>query len=84
MLEIVVTLFRIYFRLNTLRLCKNLIAAVERLDFNIFPVASRVSYKFFVGRLCILDDQYVSHLDAVGPTVVLVGFIWNPICSPKL
>ena len=59
MLEIVVTLFRIYFRLNTLRLCKNLIAAVERLDFGLFPASSRVTYKFFVGRLAIYDDQYV-------------------------
>lgn len=59
-LEIVCTLFRVYFQLNTLRLCKNLIAAVERLDFIMFPASARVTYKYYVGRLCIFDDQYVS------------------------
>lgn len=62
MLEVVVTLFRVYFKLNTLRLCKNLIAAVDRVDFSIFPASSRVSYMFFVGRLSIFDDKYVSTL----------------------
>lgn len=64
-LEIVVTLFRIYFRLNTLRLCKNLIAAVEKLSFDIFPASSRVKYKFFVGRLSIFDDQYEAAEEAL-------------------
>lgn len=59
MLDVVVTLFRVYFELNTLRLCKNLSNAVDRLDFNIFPASSRVSYKFYMGRLSIFDNDYV-------------------------
>lgn len=58
-LEIVVTLFKVYFELNTLRLCKNLSNAVDRLDFNIFPASSRISYKFYMGRLSIFDNDYV-------------------------
>lgn len=60
MLEIVVTLFKVYFELNTLRLCKNLSNAVDRLDFSIFPASSRISYKFYMGRLSIFDNDYVS------------------------
>lgn len=60
-LEIVVTLFKVYFELNTLRLCKNLSNAVDRLDFSIFPASTRVSYKFYMGRLSIFDNDYVRH-----------------------
>ena len=59
-LEIVVTLFKVYFHLNTLRLCKNLTNAVDRLDFGISPASSRISYKFYMGRLSIFDNDYVS------------------------
>jgi len=36
-LEIVITMFKVYFHLNMLQVCKNLIKAVDRLDFNAFP-----------------------------------------------
>lgn len=57
-LDIVITLFKVYFHLNTLQLCKNLINAVERLDFNAFPAASRVTYMFYMGRLSIFNNDY--------------------------
>lgn len=90
---------KIYFRLNTLRLCKNLIRTVDsrqvctpgslRLllpavaacpplyiacllltwlppsspaqfaDFDAFPASQRVTYKFYVGRLAVFDENYV-------------------------
>jgi nuclear mRNA export protein PCID2/THP1 len=60
-LDIVVTLFRVYFALNTLRLCKNLVAAVGSRQFppfDAFPAAQRVTYKYFTGRLAIFDEAY--------------------------
>jgi hypothetical protein len=60
-LDIVVTLFRAYFALNTLRLCKNLIAAVGSRQFppfDAFPASQRVTYKYFTGRLAIFDEAY--------------------------
>jgi hypothetical protein len=61
-LEIVITLFKVYFRLNTLRLCKNLINAVNSkqfLPFDSFPASQRVTYKYYTGRLAIFDENYV-------------------------
>jgi len=60
-LFIVNQLFKIYFKLNTLHLCKNLIKAVNSpqvLGFENFPVSQRVTYKFFVGRLSVFNDEY--------------------------
>ena len=61
-LEIVITAFKVYFRLNTLQLCKNLINAVQSkqfLPFDSFPAAQRVTYKYYTGRLAIFDEAYV-------------------------
>jgi hypothetical protein len=61
-LEIIITLFKVYFRLNTLRLCKNLINAVNSrqfLPFDAFPASQRVTYKYYTGRLAIFDENYV-------------------------
>jgi len=61
-LDLVVSLFRVYFALNTLRLCKNLIAAVgsrQFAPFGSFPASQRVTYKYFCGRLAIFDEAYV-------------------------
>lgn len=61
-LDLVVSLFRVYFALNTLRLCKNLIAAVgsrQFAPFDSFPASQRVTYKYFCGRLAIFDEAYV-------------------------
>ena len=60
-LDLVVSLFRVYFALNTLRLCKNLIAAVgsrQFAPFEHFPASQRVTYKYFCGRLAIFDEAY--------------------------
>ena len=54
-------LFKIYFRLNTLRLCNNLIQTVERRNFpplEKFPLAHRVAYKFYTGRLSMFNNQF--------------------------
>eukprot|EP00741_Cyanophora_paradoxa_P010679 tig00020538_g10321.t1 len=60
-LTVINALFKIYFKLNTLRLCKNVIRAVDSPgfpDLERFPVAQKVTYKFFVGRLAMFEDNY--------------------------
>lgn len=60
-LFVVNQLFKIYFKLNTLHLCKNLIKAVDSpqvVAFEHFSAAQRVTYKFFVGRLSVFNDNY--------------------------
>lgn len=62
-LDIVNLSIKIYFRLNTLRLCKNLMRTVDSRQFaafEAFPTAQRVTYKFYVGRLAVFDENYVS------------------------
>mmetsp|Transcript_14482 Transcript_14482/g.41239 ORF Transcript_14482/g.41239 Transcript_14482/m.41239 type:complete len:296 (-) Transcript_14482:59-946(-) len=60
-LRIVNSLFRIYFKLNTLRNCKYLIRVVDAKKFVAFPhfqAGDRVTYKFFVGRLAVFDENF--------------------------
>eukprot|EP00316_Scyphosphaera_apsteinii_P012163 CAMPEP_0119340748 /NCGR_PEP_ID=MMETSP1333-20130426/100964_1 /TAXON_ID=418940 /ORGANISM="Scyphosphaera apsteinii, Strain RCC1455" /LENGTH=419 /DNA_ID=CAMNT_0007352563 /DNA_START=20 /DNA_END=1279 /DNA_ORIENTATION=- len=68
-LGVINTLFKIYFSINNLRLCQNLIRAVEgpafpkALDGQVvegrkFAVADLVTYKYFVGRLSLLNSQF--------------------------
>jgi nuclear mRNA export protein PCID2/THP1 len=66
-LEVINQLFRVYFKLNALRLCQHLIRTVNApgfLDFDSsFPVAHRVTYKFYVGRLHLYEDRYSEAVD---------------------
>jgi hypothetical protein len=58
-LAIVNELFAIYFRLNTLRLCKNLLRPVEsRKLHEQGKMSEMVTYRFYVGRLFLFEDQY--------------------------
>lgn len=58
-LAIVNELFAIYFRLNTLRLCKNLLRPVEtRKLHEQGRMSEMVTYRYYVGRLFLFEDQY--------------------------
>ena len=68
-LHVINDLFKIYFELNNLRLCQNLIRAVEGPGFpkaldgqtiegRHFAVAQLVTFKYFVGRLSMLNSQF--------------------------
>jgi len=60
-LYIVNLLFSIYFRLNTLRLCKNLLRPVEtRKLHEQGTMADMVTYRYYVGRLNLFEDQYAA------------------------
>jgi len=61
-LFVTVHLFKIYFKLNNLRLCTNLIQTVNINfpsfdDYN-FPQAQTVSYNYYLGRIQVFEEQY--------------------------
>jgi nuclear mRNA export protein PCID2/THP1 len=48
-----------YFTLNTLRLCKNLLKPVESRKLHLSGnKGDMVTYRYFVGRLMMFEDQY--------------------------
>jgi len=60
-LFLIVHLFKIYFRINNLRLCSNLVTIVKNPNFpklDVFPPAQTVAYNFYLGRLMIFEEQY--------------------------
>mmetsp|Transcript_17904 Transcript_17904/g.41045 ORF Transcript_17904/g.41045 Transcript_17904/m.41045 type:complete len:332 (+) Transcript_17904:428-1423(+) len=60
-LAIVNELFEMYFRLNILRLCKNLIRPVETKKLSDKgSMADMVTYRYYIGRLSMFEDQHVS------------------------
>ena len=76
LLEIINTLFKVYFQLNTLRLCKTLINAVNSkqfLEFDMFPASQRVTYRYYTGRLNIFDERYVSCLSRLSYSLSVLG-----------
>uniref|UniRef100_A0AAV1VKY1 PCI domain-containing protein n=1 Tax=Peronospora matthiolae TaxID=2874970 RepID=A0AAV1VKY1_9STRA len=60
-LFIVNQLFKIYFKLNMIHLCRNLIRAVEGPafpPFELFNKSDKVTYQYYVGRISMFEDQY--------------------------
>ena len=58
-LYIVNELFSIYFSLNTLRLCKNLVRPVESRNLHTEgSMGDMVTYRYYTGRLNLFEDQY--------------------------
>lgn len=58
-------LFKIYFKVNTLQLCGNLIRVIEMKgpgsimeNLHLFPVCDVVMYKYYIGRLKMFEDRY--------------------------
>lgn len=83
LLEIINTLFKVYFQLNTLRLCKTLINAVaskQFLEFQVFPASQRVTYKYYTGRLNIFDEKYVSVLLPFFPLCFACVLLISVLC----
>lgn len=65
-LAIVNELFAIYFRLNTLRLCRNLLRPVEtRKLHEQGSMGHLVAYRYYVGRLYLFEDQYQEAEDSL-------------------
>ena len=58
-LYVVNQLFAMYFKLNTLRLCKNLLRPVESRGLHLSgDMGDMVTYRYYVGRLYMFEDQY--------------------------
>lgn len=60
-LFVVVQLFKIYFTINNLRLCNNLVNTVNSKNFpplHMFPRSETVSYNYYVGRLKVFEESY--------------------------
>ncbi|MCO5555823.1 hypothetical protein L7F22_009368 [Adiantum nelumboides] len=59
--EIVGLVFRGYFKLCSLGLCRNILRAIgaaDLPDFERFPRAQRVTFKYYVGVLAFLNEDY--------------------------
>ncbi|KAN0041256.1 hypothetical protein ACTFIV_003793 [Dictyostelium citrinum] len=60
-LGVVNQLFQIYFKINNLKLCKNLIKTMESPGFpalESYPLNQVITYRFFNGRLSVFNGQY--------------------------
>ncbi|KAK5649508.1 hypothetical protein RI129_000537 [Pyrocoelia pectoralis] len=59
MLTLVNQLFKVYFRINKLHLCKPLIRAIESSPFKeSFALSQQITYRYFVGRKAMFDSDY--------------------------
>ncbi|XP_053311206.1 PCI domain-containing protein 2 isoform X2 [Spea bombifrons] len=59
MLFLVNQLFKIYFKISKLHLCKPLIRAIESSNFkDEYAMAQRVTYKYYVGRKAMFDSDF--------------------------
>ena len=59
MLSLVNQLFKVYFRINKLQLCKPLIRAIDSSPFkDHFALGQRVTYRYYVGRKAMFDSDY--------------------------
>ncbi|CAH0558818.1 unnamed protein product [Brassicogethes aeneus] len=59
MLALVNQLFKVYFRINKLHLCKPLIRAIDSSPFkDTFSLSQQITYRYFVGRKAMFDSDY--------------------------
>ena len=58
-LFIIVGLFKVYFRLNNLKMCSYLIKMIKMLPpLPSYSLADQVAYHFYYGRLMVFEEQY--------------------------
>lgn len=59
MLNLVNQLFKVYFHINKLHLCKPLIRAIESSSFKeSFSLSQQITYRYYVGRKAMFDSDY--------------------------
>ncbi|XP_064638831.1 PCI domain-containing protein 2-like [Lineus longissimus] len=64
MLNLINQLFKIYFKINKLHLCKPLIRAMDSLPIkDKFSVSQLITYRYYVGRKAIFDGDFKSAED---------------------
>jgi len=74
--NIINLLFKTYFKLNSISLSKNILAAIRAYrgdmpDLESFPKAHQVTFKYYVGVIYFLEEDYVEvSLDTERPIVL--------------
>lgn len=59
MITIVNQLFKIYYRINKLHLCKPLVRALDNADMmELFPIPEKVTYSYFLGMRSMYESSY--------------------------
>lgn len=56
-------LFKIYFKLGTVHLCRSVIRSIETariFDFEEFPVRDKVTYMYYTGRLEVYNENFIA------------------------
>ncbi|XP_078182355.1 proteasome family protein [Carex rostrata] len=62
-LYITCQLFKIYFKLGTVHLCRSVIRSIETariFDFEEFPVKDKVTYMYYTGRLEVFNENFLA------------------------
>ncbi|XP_028090882.1 enhanced ethylene response protein 5-like [Camellia sinensis] len=60
-LHVTCQLFKIYFKLGTVHLCRSVIRSIETariFDFEEFPVRDKVTYMYYTGRLEVFNENF--------------------------
>ncbi|OAE18594.1 hypothetical protein AXG93_1923s1500 [Marchantia polymorpha subsp. ruderalis] len=55
-------LFKVYFKLGTVHLCRSVIRSIETarvFDFEEFPTRDKVTYMYYTGRLEVFNDNFI-------------------------
>lgn len=56
-------LFKVYFKLGTVHLCRSVIRSIETarvFDFEEFPTRDKVTYNYYTGRLEVFNDNFLA------------------------
>lgn len=56
-------LFKVYFKLGTVHLCRSVIRSIETariFDFEEFPTGDKVTYMYYTGRLEVLNENFLA------------------------
>eukprot|EP00252_Welwitschia_mirabilis_P013204 TRINITY_DN29129_c0_g1_i1.p1 TRINITY_DN29129_c0_g1~~TRINITY_DN29129_c0_g1_i1.p1 ORF type:complete len:417 (-),score=82.48 TRINITY_DN29129_c0_g1_i1:84-1334(-) len=61
-LHVACQLFKVYFKLGTVHLCRSVRRSIEKariFDFEEFPVRDKVTYMYYTGRLGVFNDDFI-------------------------
>lgn len=61
-LNVTCQLFKVYFKLGTVNLCRSVIRSIETariFDFEEFPVRDKVTYMYYTGRLEVYNENFL-------------------------
>ncbi|KAL5728802.1 Enhanced ethylene response protein 5 [Ranunculus cassubicifolius] len=68
-LNVTCQLFKVYFKLGTVNLCRSVIRSIETariFDFEEFPVRDKVTYMYYTGRLEVYNENFLAAEQKLG------------------